>query len=101
MNRRKKQAHPLTVEWSTNCASGGHADAVRWAATLPTGGDPTWRRPCNAQRLSLRGRSPSPLWWGMQVGETGFESGVDAQRHKSPAYGGTDHGALARLTASC
>ena len=40
MNRSRKQAHPMTVEWSTNCAFGGHADAVRGAATLPTGG---WR----------------------------------------------------------
>ena len=51
-------------------------------------------------RLSLRGRSPSPLWWEMQVGETSFEFGVDAQGHKSPAYGGRDHGAWARLTAN-
>ena len=36
----------------------------------------------------------------MQVGETGFEFGVNSQRRKSPACGGTDHGALARLTTS-
>ena len=30
----------MTVEWSTNCASGAYSDAVRRAASLPTGG---WR----------------------------------------------------------
>ena len=91
----------MTVEWSTNCASGGHADASKWAATLPTGG---WRSNMAAILLCTTPFSqraePSPLWFGIQVGETSFELGVDAQRRKRPAYGGTDNGALARLTAS-
>ena len=53
----------MTVEWSTNCASGGHAGAVRWAATLPTGG--WWS---NMAAILLRTTPfsqrapPSPLW---------------------------------------
>ena len=91
----------MTVDRSTISASGGQADAVRWAATLPTG---AWRS--NMAAILLRTTlfsqrvKPSPLWWGTQVDETSFEFGLDAQRRKSPAYGGTDHGALARLTAS-
>lgn len=43
------------------------------------------------------------LGYGLNVFEGGgmsFDLGFDAQRRKSPAYGGADHGALARLTAS-
>ncbi len=78
----------MTVERSTISASGGHADAVRWAATLPTGvGGLTWRRSCYPQRLSLRGRGPSPLWWGMQVAKP------------ASSLESTPCGARARLTA--
>ena len=71
MNRSRKQAHPMTVEWSTNCASGGHADAVRWAATLPTGGGGlTWRRSCYAQTpFSQRAK---PL--AVVVGDAGWRN---------------------------
>ena len=31
------------------------------------GGGLTWRRSCYAQRLSLSGRTPSPLWWGSSL----------------------------------
>ena len=33
----------------------------------------------------------------LQVGATSFEFGADARRCEIPAYGGADHGALARL----
>jgi len=36
----------------------------------------------------------------LQLGATSFECGVDARRREIAAFGGADHGALARLTAS-
>ena len=38
MNRSKKQAHPMTVEWSTTSASGGQADAAVSVSPFQEGG---------------------------------------------------------------
>jgi len=46
----------------------GGFDAARWASTFSTGcGGLTWRRSFNAQRLSLRGRSPPGCGGGCRL----------------------------------